>query len=66
MSSTQKYVMIGMGLLTLGAALYVLSYDTEAVSYDPKKHTKAEMRKIVHEMFIESATLYCQKLNLMR
>jgi hypothetical protein len=51
--------MFGVGVVTLGAALYMLSLDTDAVSYDPKKHTKEELRKIIHEMFIEGATLYC-------
>jgi len=59
MSSTQNYIMFGVGVVTLGAALYMLSLDTDAVSYDPKKHTKEELRKIIHEMFIEGATLYC-------
>jgi hypothetical protein len=66
MSSTQKYLYLGLGVLTLGAAVYFLSKDEEAVKFDPKKHTKEELRKIVNEMFIEGATLYCQKLNLMR
>ena len=66
MSTTQKYMWVGLGVLTLGAAIYFLSYDGEAVKYDPKKHTRAELKKIVHELFIEGATLYCQKLNLMR
>ena len=61
MSSTQntKYLYLGLGALTLGAAIYFLSLDEEAVKFDPKKHTKEEIRKIVHEMFIEVSTLYC-------
>jgi hypothetical protein len=66
MSSTQKYLWLGLGVFTLGAAVYFLSQDGEAVKFDPSKHTKEELRRIVHEMFIEGATLYCQKLNLMR
>jgi hypothetical protein len=58
--------MVGLGVLTLGAALYYLSLDAETVSYDPKKHTVEELRKLVHDLFVEGATLYCQKLNLMR
>jgi hypothetical protein len=59
MSSTQKYIYLSLGLVTAGVALYLLSYDPEEVKFDPKKHTKEELRKIVHEMFIEGATLYC-------
>ena len=57
---------MGLGVLTIGAALYLLSRDAESVVFDPKKHTIEELRKSVHEMFVEGATLYCQKLNLMR
>jgi hypothetical protein len=57
---------MGLGVVALGACLYYMSLDSETVVYDPKKHTVEELRKIVHDMFIEGATLYCQKLNLMR
>ena len=57
---------MGLGVLTIGAALYLLSRDAETVTFDPKKHTVEELRRICHEMFVEGATLYCQKLNLMR
>ena len=58
--------MMGLGVLTVGAALYFMSQDAETVKFDPKKHTVEELRKIIHEIFVEGATLYCQKLNLMR
>ena len=54
------------GVLAVGAALYYLSLDKDVCVYDPKTHTIEELRKIVHDMFVEGATLYCQKLNLMR
>ena len=57
---------MGLGVLTISAALYFMMQDAEMVTFDPKKHTAEELRKIVHEMFVEGATLYCQKLNLMR
>ena len=58
--------MVGLGVVSLGAALYYLSQDAEYVKYDPKVHTVEELRKIMHNIFVEGATLYCQKLNLMR
>jgi len=36
------------------------------VQFDPKKHTLEELRKIIHEMYLEGATLYCQKLNMIK
>ena len=35
-------------------------------NFIPSIHTKELLRKIVHEMFIDTATLYCSKLRLMR
>ena len=52
--------------MALGAALWYLSRDNQSAKFDPKVHTVEELRKIVHEMFVEGATLYCQKINLMR
>ena len=66
--STNRYLMIGAGCVVLGAALWYLSEesDKEMIKFDPKKHTVEELRKLVHELFVESATLYCQKVNMMR
>lgn len=35
-------------------------------TYDPSVHTIEKLRLIVDEIFIEGATLYCQKLRLIR
>jgi hypothetical protein len=64
--SNSKYLLIGAGCLATCAALYYLSRDQEYVPFDPKVHTLEEIKKIMSEMFVEGATLYCQKLNLMR
>jgi hypothetical protein len=66
MSSTNKYLMIGTAVVLAGAAAWYLSKDQDAIAYDPKKHTIEELRKIVHELFVEGATLYCQKLNMIK
>ena len=55
-----------MGAVAVGGALWYLSQDPEAVSFDPKKHTVEELRKVAHALFVEGATLYCQKVNQMR
>lgn len=34
--------------------------------FDPKVHTVEKLRQIMDEIFIESATLYCQKIRLVR
>ena len=36
------------------------------MSFDPKKHSVEELRKIAHEIFVEGATLYTQKLNMIK
>ena len=60
-----KYLTIGVGAIAVGAALWYLSRDTEeCVTYDPKIHTKEKMHEIVRDIFVENATQYCQKLNL--
>ena len=64
-----KYLVYGVGAIALGIGLYFLSRDeeTEIVQvYDPKVHTLEKLKVIIDEIFIESATLYCQKLRLIR
>ena len=62
-----KYWIIGgMGVITLAAVLYYLSLDDEEDpridQYDPAVHTIEQLRKIAHEIYVEGATLHCQKL----
>ena len=38
------------------AALYYLSKDPNEVSFDPKKHTVEELRKIATDIYIDVAT----------
>lgn len=59
MSSTQKYLMYGTGAVLLGAALYWLSVDHEEAAFDPKVHTVEKLRALIHDLFVEGATLYC-------
>jgi hypothetical protein len=56
--STNKYLLIGAACILTGTALWYLSRDNEMVKFDPKVHTLEELRKIVHELYVESATLY--------
>lgn len=56
----QKYLIAaGVAALFTGAALYYLSYNHETIKYDKNKHTLERLRKIVKEIFIESATILC-------
>jgi len=66
MSSTNKILLAGAAVLVIGGALWFLSQDSEQIKFDPKLHTVEELRKIVHEMFVEGATMYCQKLNIIK
>ena len=66
MSDTKKLLIIGTSVIAAGAALYLLSREPVKFIYDPKKHTLQELRKLIHEIFVDGATLYCQKLNQMR
>lgn len=63
-----KYWIMGVGVIAMGAGLYLLSRDDEEVQvvYDPAVHTVEKLREIIHEIFLEGATLYCQKLRLIR
>ena len=58
--------MYGTGALVLGAALYWLSIDHEEAAFDPKVHTVEKLRMLIHDLFVEGATLYCQKMNQIR
>ena len=62
-----KYLLLGASALTVGAAIWFLTQDgEEAFVIDPKTHTIERLRLIVDEICIECATLYCQKLRLIR
>lgn len=61
-SINTRHIAIGLACLAAGVGLWYLSQDKEATKYDPKKHTVEELRKLVKELFIADATIYCQKL----
>jgi len=64
--STAKYITIGAGVIAVGAALYFLSQDDSNVNFKPDEHTLEKLKQITHELFVEGATLYCQKLHQIR
>ena len=53
--STNKYLLLGAAAVATGVALWYLSRDTSEVSFDPKKHTVEELRKILREIYVEGA-----------
>lgn len=57
-----RHIAIGFACLAAGVGIWYLSQDKEQVKFDPKKHTIEELRKLVKELFIATATIYCQKL----
>ena len=56
-SPVMKYGVVVAALLSVAGTAYWLSRD--AVTYDSWKHSVANLRKLVFEMYIEHATLYC-------
>ena len=68
MMSTNKYsYLMGTGaLIAAGIALWWLSKDHEEAIFDEKVHTVEKLRQMVHEMFLEGATIYCSKRNAIR
>ena len=61
-----KYAIIGTAALGLGVGLYYLTRDEESIVFDKAVHTEEKLEEIINEIFVESATLYCQKLRLIR
>ena len=59
MSSTQRYLWIGAGAVAVGAALWWLAQDHEEAAFDEKVHTVEKLRLLIHDLFVEGATLYC-------
>jgi len=59
MSSTQRYLWIGASCVAVGAALWWLSQDHEEAAFDPKVHTVEKLRLLIHDLFVEGATLCC-------
>ena len=55
-TSTQKWIILGSGLVLAGAALWFLSQDGEYIKYDPVEHSVERLRTIVHEVFVGSAS----------
>jgi len=58
---SNKYMIYGVGAIAAGIGLYLMTREEEGLAqqYDPKVHTIEQLRRIVDEIFIESATLYC-------
>ena len=63
-SPVMRYGLPIAALLGVAGTAYWLSRD--AVTYDSWKHSVSNLRKLVFEMYLEHATLYCQKLNQIR
>ena len=62
-----RYGLTAAAVLGVGAAIYYLSRDPNPpIEVDAKVHSLEKLRAIVHEIFVESATLCCQKANQMR
>jgi hypothetical protein len=59
-------MLIGAACVAVGGALWFLSQDQQAIKFDTGKHTVEELRKIVRELFVEGATLYCSKLVMIK
>lgn len=60
-SSTPRVLLASAGVLALGAALWWLTEDHEEKGLVGMDHTYSlqKLRTIVHEIFIEGATIYC-------
>ena len=54
----KKYLLIGGGVALASAALYYMSKDDTAVEYIPSKHTVEELRKVIHEIYVEGVATY--------
>ena len=65
MSSTNKIIMVGAGCVVAAAALWYLARDPNEKAFDSKVHTVEELRKIIRELFLEGATAYTHKLNML-
>jgi hypothetical protein len=65
-TNTNRAIFIGAAAVGLGAALWYLSRDPNEVKFDSKVHTIEALRKLIHELFVETATLYCQKLQIIK
>lgn len=63
-----RYLIYGATAIAVGVGVYYLTKeDSDIVQvFDPTVHTQAKLRQIMDEVFTESATLYCQKIRLIR
>ena len=69
METLNKYVLIGSGIILSAAALWFLSRDDDSIkpsTLNSKLYTKEGLRMLYKDIFVRSATLYCQKLNQIR
>ena len=57
---------MGTTALCMGVGLWYLSRDEEQIVFDKAVHTEERLEQIINEIYIESATLYCQKMRLIR
>ena len=61
-SSLYKYGLTALALVGVAGTAYWLSRDP--IVFDRVKHSKSNLKRLLHELFIEHATLYCEKMNL--
>lgn len=56
---SKNYMMIGAAALVTGVALWYLSQDKEETKFDTSVHTVEKLRRLVKDLFIADATIYC-------
>ena len=63
-----RYLIYGASAIAVLGGLYYMTREDEELAQvlDPQVHTLPKLRQIMDEIFIESATLYCQKIRLIR
>ena len=63
--NTTKYLLIGGATIAVAAGIwYLTGGDEKEIIYDPKVHTVEELRKVIHQMYLECAREYVKKLNM--
>jgi len=54
-----------IGAIALAGGIWYLSKDDDSVAFDPSKHTKEDLVKLLNEMNLEFACIYARSYNIL-
>jgi hypothetical protein len=58
---SKNSIIIGAACVIAAGSLWYLSQDKDEIRFDSNVHTLEKLRKLVRELFVSEATIYCSR-----